>query len=282
VSVTTDSPDWAPHVALASQVAATGVPLLRGTNKLGSAPAVIIGPGATVQLLTDVPVSQPGYEGLFVLNLPAGAGTTPFASVIFNWFDSVTTFNVDSEFFALTAGNGSANALQYYVRGPCHGDQLSLQITNLDGAQNMTLLWVLNQTSHVWLTHRIAQPVYAQTAPVGFTNPSGTPGIGLLAASTPTINPASTTSRLLAACNGKALLAVDNFTGTNAMWCKLVDPGTLYSAAGAVSAPVLSLAAGQVASTEVALPHGPMLLSVRNQGSTGTITPGITLTAMDY
>lgn len=282
MSVTPDAPDWAPHVALAAQVAATGVPLLRATNSLGSGNAAALAAGVAQKIIASAPVTQPGYEAIFQAWMPAASGTVPFTNVNFSWEDSATSLPLGTLDYMLASGNGAANFLQYYVRGPCLGDQLTVTCTDLDPAVGASVSFVVNQTSHIYEHDQIIQAFYAATPPQGFVNPAGKPTTGLILASTPTINPATTLSRLLAARSGRAVLAVDNFTGTNAMWAKLVDPGSLYSTQGAVSAPVLSLAAGAVASAEVVLPYGPMLLQFRNQGATGTIAPGITITGVDY
>lgn len=261
---------------------AGGIPLLRYTNNLGSGNPVTLTSGLAVQLLNKVPITQPGYEALFALNLPAGSGTNPFASLILNWFDSVTGLNIKSVFYILTAGNGPSNSLNFYINGPCYGNQLSASITNLDSINNMSLSWAMNQTSHVFQTDKIVQPVYAQTAPITFTNPSGTPGLGLIAASQPTLAAASSTSRLLAVNSGRALLSVDNVGGANSMWARLQDPANLYSSLGAYGEPILVVGAGAAGQVEFGLPRGPMLLTIRNNGASGSITPGVSVTALDY
>lgn len=282
MSVTPDSPDWAPHVALADQISATGVPLLRATNNLGTAVSTTVAGGQQVTLVGPVAVTQPGYEICVQVSIPAGTGTLPFIRMTVTWTDSVSGLTLGFRNYYMTSGNGPGNVLTYYVTGPCHGDQVQVFVTNIDPAATATLQWTVNQTSHLYQHDQLIQPGYAATAPQGFTNPAGDPSTGVLMVATPTIAAATTTSRLLAARSGKALLCVDNFTGTNAMWCKLTDPDSLYSSQGAVSAPVLSLAAGAVANTEVTLPYGPMLLQMRNQGASGSISPGIVITALDY
>lgn len=282
MSVTPDAPDWAPHVALAAQVAATGVPLLRATNVLGNGPALALPPGLAVTLLDHMAITQPGYEGMFAVNLPAGQGTVPFATMIFNWSDSASGLGVDSEFFLLTEGNGPANALQYYVRGPCHGDQLTVTVTNLDPAVAGTLTGALNQTSHVWLSHRIIQPVYAQGSPIGWSNPSGTPALGMIAASAPTLAASASTDRLTAAYSGKAVLSLINQTAGVTVLVALRDPGTLYSGNSQQRYAGVELAGPASAAVEVALPHGPLDMQVVNTSATTAVTPNVALIALDY
>lgn len=277
----TDFPDWQQPQANATAISTTGVPLLRGTANLGKAVNQSIGPGAVVQLLTTAAVGQPGYEGMFSLSGLAGGGSIPFASLIFNWFDQATGLNVFSRFQLLTAGNGAANALQYYVYGPCHGNQLSVQITNLDPTITMTLTWGINQTSHVFELDRISQPVYATTAPNGFTNPGGVPGLGVLALSTPVLAAGGTANRLLAVRNGPALLSVDNGAQANTVRVSLDDPNQLYGGTLNQHLHIHTVAAGLRDYTEVVLPYGPVLLSLNNTGTSGSITPAIALTVLD-
>lgn len=261
-----------------------GIPLLRYTNTLGSnAVGVTCTPGLGVNLLTKAPVNQPGYEAIFSLNLPAGVGTNPFLTLIFNWFDATTGLNIKSVFYTLSAGNGVANALQYYINGPCYGNQLSVQAINLDGAQNMTLVWGVNQTSHVFATDRIVQPVYAGTAPITFSNPGGTPGLGIISYTRAAIAANTSISRLVAAYSGKAILGVDNGGGTATIWVSLCDPAQLYQ--NVSTSPRMEpfvVTNGTNLVSEVALPRGPMLLLVENKNATNSVTPSITLTAMDF
>lgn len=259
-----------------------GVGLLRVTDNLGNATGQVLLAGTGVNLFTAVPVTQPGYEALFEVNLPAGAGTVPFLEVELQWGDSATSLFIDVETFVVTAGNGPLNALNHYINGPVRGNQLSVTVFNLDNAQNMTLTWTVNQTSHVFEHDRLLQPGYATTAPIGFTNPTGTPSLGLVAASQPTIAPATTTSRLTAACNHKMVVNVDNSGGVNALAASLNDPGVLYQTVNGLNLYKWLVAAGAIVQAVIQFPNGPLLLAMRNQGTTGNITPTVTIHKSEY
>lgn len=261
-----------------------GVPLLKFTNNLGNANAVNVPANSNVNLLTKIAFTQPSYEGVFVLNLPAGLGTIPFMSVIFNWFDSVSGFNIDSKFFIITAGNGGPNQLQFYFSGPARGNQLSVSVTNLDPAQAMTLNWSLNQTSHLHNHDHMLQTVFELTAPIGYTNPAGTPGLGVLMDANPTVAASSTVTRLTAAYAGRATFSVDSPTAGVALVASLIDPvasgNGLYGNPNS-RYPTFRLT-GQSANQEVILPNGPMLLQLVNTSSTTAVTPNCSLIAGDY
>lgn len=259
-----------------------GVPLLRATDTLGSAAGQVLTSGLSTNLVAAAGVTQPGYEALFSVSLPAGAGTIPFLELIFNWFDSGTALNVDSEFFMLASGNGPGNALQYYINGPVRGNQLTVVAINLDPIQSATVTWAVNQTSHVFEHDRLLQPVYALTAPVTFTNPAGTPAIGLIASVTATIAINSSTTRLLAAFNGKAKMSADNLGTTGGLIVRMEDPGSLYSSNPSARFDAWQVNAGAAIVAEVSFPNGPVLLRLTNQSTTVAITPNVAITKSEY
>lgn len=270
-----DFPDFGTPGQNVLGAAQGGVPLLRGTGLLGTATGQVLTSGLSTTLVNQAPVLQPGYEALFAVNLPAAAGSLPFLELIFNWFDSGTGLNVDSEFFVLTAGNGPANQLQYYMSGPVHGDLLSVSAIDLDPIQNMTITWVINQTSHVFEYDKIAQPVYATTAPITFTNPSGIPAAGVLFFSTPTIAANTTTSRLVAVWNGVIDLAMDDNGQSGNLVVTFTDPSGQLTGGIGSDLFVHLVTAGNRDQAEVNLPNGPVLLNMRNTSTTASITPQV-------
>jgi hypothetical protein len=260
-----------------------GVPLLRYTNQLGNGSGKTLAGAASVNLITTMAINQPGYEMTITCNMPASSGTIPFASLVFNWIDSVTGIAVKSAYFIVTAGNGPSNALQFYINGPSYGDQLTVQLTNLDPSITLTYTWVLNQTSHVHLVDNIIQPAYAATGPNGFSNPGGTPGLGMLAIAHPSVGFGTNLDRLLAVYSGKIQLTIDNTGNSSAMTVALDDPtGSLYSNIATQVGVIQNIAAGGEYTVEVALPHGPMLLRLHNAGTSGSITPGVIIVCKDY
>lgn len=277
-----DYPDWSVPQQNANAISTTGVPLLRGTNSLGGGNLVTVPANSAVTLITTVNVTQPGYEGMFILNLPAGVGSNPFARVSFTWIDSISLQNISFRTMLLSAGNGPANALTYYIAGPVHGDQLNLVINNLDTTQDMTLTWQVNQTSHIYQHDSLRQFAYLPTAPIGFTNPDGAPGGGVLLITRPTIAASGQSDRLVAVFAGKAMLGIDNAGGSAVIWVSIHDPNLLYSPGNSVRMEPVVAANGANAVVPVFLPYGPVLVRIENKSTTASVTPTVTLVSADY
>jgi hypothetical protein len=258
-----------------------GVPLLRFTNQLGMANGATIAGAATATLFTGVPINQTSYEGSFTLNLPAGAGTGPFATLTFNWFDAATNDIIDSEVQILTSGNGPTHALTYYVSGPTRGNQISVTLTNADPTQVLTYSYIMNQTSHVYTRDRCLQNAYATTAPITFQNPNGVPTPGILFEVAAAVGNVGTITRLLCVWNGKMWITIDNGAQAEGVFVKLTDASGLLSGSTTSEPFAMVVAAGLRAMQEFVMPNGPMLLSITNQGAT-SITPVITGTKEEY
>lgn len=269
--------------ATATQIAGSGVPLLRKTTTLGSGSAQLLTPGLSVQLLNLANINQPSFEALFSIWQPAATGTAPFTQLIFNWFDSATGFAVNSKFYVLSSGNGVGNQLQYYLSGPCFGDQLSVSATDLEGATNQTIQsWVINTTSHIHTVDKLEQPVYAITAPVGFTNPNGTPGIGQLFNSNPTLPINGTVSRLLAVYNGVADFFFDCAGGAANLVITITDPSIQATGVANGELYARTVTAGVRDSAEWTLPNVPVLFNMRNVSTTATLTVNCGATKRAY
>lgn len=290
----TDFPDWQSPQAMAAAnaaqlpaptaqaIAAAGVPLLRGTNNLGFQGGQQWPALATTTLFNGLPITQPSYEGQFSLSFPAASGTMPFVRLTFNWTDSFSGLLVFSESFVITAGNGPANALTYYVRGPCHGDQLAVTAQNIDPTFTGAATWGINQTSHLWPNSYIIQSAYAPTAPNGFSNPSGNPAEGLIALTNPTIGASGSVQRLLAVDNSQADLEL-NAAGLPAnIVYHLLDPAGLYSTINQADMFSQSVTAGARSRDTIQLPNGPVLLQLNNTSTNLAATPVFLLMRRKY
>jgi len=258
-----------------------GIPLLRFTQKLGSASGQTILGLNSNPLITFIPVNQPSYECTFIANLPAAAGTVPFVQLTFQWNDNATGLVNDSETFIITSGNGSANAITTYLSGPVRGDILSVNAFNLDPAQTVTLTWVINTISHVVSHDRLVQPNYAPTAPVGFTNPNGSPSTGLVATINPTVGSNATSIRLLATYSGKVNVNINARGQSDNFSYALVDPGTLYSTSGASFFSQDTPAGGSQLNANINMPNGPVLYQVINRSTTAG-APTCSITRDEY
>lgn len=262
-----------------------GIPLLRYTNNLSKSTATNLPAGGTtaITLVSAASINQPGYEAEFTCHFSAGIGTSPFVELVFTWSDSASGFTTRQVFFYIPGGSGASNTITCYLVGPCNGNTLTVTATNTDASAGAALdSWVVSQTSHVYETDKIVQ--YAYTSVFGFTNPDGVPGTGVVCAANPSIAASSSVTRLLAAYSGKVGVSIDNLGGTNALRIRFLDPtGELYSAANDNKdffGTIVAATAGDY--QEIGLPRGPVVLEMHNQGSSGSITPAVVVTAMDY
>lgn len=258
-----------------------GVPVLRGTANIGVASAQTIAASATATLLSNAVITKPSFETIFQLNLPAAAGTVPFAVLAVNWNDSNTGLTVGFKQYVLTSGNGPANALTFYLSGPCRGNRLTVTLQNLDPGQILTYTAAINQTSHVYSVDRLLQPSYAATAPITFQNPGGNPSKGALAMVQTSIPATSIVVRLTAASNAKCKMLFDNST-TQACNILLSDPAQLYNG-GTTNQNIVrfNLAANTTIEQEIQFPNGPLMATLSNTGAAAA-TPGLAIMVMEY
>lgn len=262
-----------------------GIPPLRGTNNLGNATGQTIATGVNATLVNVASINKPGFEAVFSVSIPAAAGTVPFCILQVIWTDSATGLTVGQKQYVITSGNGSANALTYYLSGPCRGNQITVKLRNQDPAQTATITWAVNQTSHTYLFDRLLQPLYAATAPITFTNPNGNPSKGLLFSSTPTIANNANTTRLIAAYNGKVKINLDNTVQPGAAALQINTPsatGLYEEAAAPTSTFKMTCAAGAQANGEWFIPNGAMVAQIFNTAAAGAITPNVTMTIAEY
>lgn len=262
-----------------------GIPVLRGTDNLGTASAQTIAANTNATLINGVSVTKPGFEAVFQLNLPAGVGTVPFAILQVIWQDSNTGLQVGLKQYVLTTGNGPSNPIIVYLSGPCRGNQIVLKLRNQDPAQTLTYTYAFNQTAHTYLVDRLLQPTYAATAPITFSNTGGDPSKGLLASSSASIAPNGNYTRLIACCNYKVKISIDNTVQLNAVALLLNTPSStgLYLESNPPTTVLrMSAAVGAQANQEWQMPNGAMVFQVFNQGGTNTVTPNIAITLMEY
>jgi len=262
-----------------------GIPTLRGTDNLGNATAQTIAANTNATLLNAVNITKPGFEAVFSLNLPAAAGTVPFAILQVIWTDSATGLTVGIKQYILTTGNGPANPITVYLSGPVRGNQITLKLRNQDPAQTLTYTYAFNQTSHQYPIDKLLQPTYAATAPITFSNTGGDPSKGLLASSSASIAASSSYTRLLACCNHKVKINLDNTVQVNAAALQINTPsntGLYLEANPPTSTFKTTAAAGAQSESEWQIPNGAMVIQVFNQGTTNAITPNVTITLMEY
>jgi hypothetical protein len=272
-----DYPDWQTPQAHATQIATTGVPLLRFTNNLGfSASATIVG-GATVTLLPSIAINQPGYEVAVTVSMPAGTGTLPFIRLSLQWLDATSNIQVARRDVVMAAGNAAGNALTYYIRGPMHGNRFIIRAVNIDPAVTATIAWTANETSHVFEHDEAIQNAYAGTAPNGYTNPAGVATANLIAYTAASLAASAANIFLCALYAGDVILNIDSISAANATKVELFDPSGYIT--GAALSPIfgVTVAAAGSASLQLTLPFSPLLLKVTNLGTAGAISPVVAL-----
>lgn len=279
----TDFPDWSEARSFATELSEIGAPLLRLTRNLGFYNTGLALPASSGSgLFGPVAIDQPGYEAMFELSSATGALTVPFAELTVTWTDSVSGLAIATDYFILTCPNGFTQPLVYYISGPAKGDLVSMNIQNMDPAGAMTLNYTANVNSHIYTWDRILQPSYSAGVPVGYTNPAGNPGLGIIGMAAPSTPAGATSFRLLAVYNGKVMLSATNFGQANSARISLEDPATLYSSISTGALFDITLASGGQYSGELILPNGPVLLSIHNAGGSGAIAPVVSITKAEY
>lgn len=277
-----DFPDWQVPQAHATTIAQTGVPLLRlSTSKKFNIGTTIAG-GGNSTLLTAGAMTQPGYEIGVRASMPASSGTLPFVALTLTWTDDVTGIQTARRDVVVTAGNAPAHAIVSFINGPCRGNTLQVVATNLDPAVTVTLDWTINETSHLYEHDQAGQLAYSGTAPNGFTNPGGINGTGVIAWVHPTLGAGATNAFLCALYGGDVFLNIDTFGITSTINVALTDaPGyATGSTAGEYFGD--NVASGTSLPIALTLPFSPVLLSVSNLGTAGSVAPKVAIVAQNH
>lgn len=277
-----DYPDWGTPQANASRIAATGVPLLRASTVVKSANGTTIAGGGSNTLLNAGSFTQPGYEITFNASVPAGTGTLPFVAITMVWSNAATLGQTARRDIVITAGNGTGNKVTSFFNGPARGTTLQLTAKNLDPSVTVTLDWTISQTSHVYEHDQAGQLAYPGTAPNGFTNPGGINGTGVIAWVHPTLGAGVTNAFLCALYGGDVFLNIDTFGISSTINVALTDaPGY---ATGTTAGEYFgdNVSAGTSLPIAMTLPFSPVLLSVTNLGTTGSVAPKVAIVAQNH
>lgn len=272
-----DYPDWQTPQAHATQIANTGVPLLRFTNNLGFSASQTLAGAGNITLLASMAINQPGYEVAVTVSMPTGSGTAPFIRLSLQWLDSVSNIQMARRDVVLACGNAPGNALTYYIRGPMHGNRFLIKAVNLDPAVTATLAWTANETSHVFEHDEAIQNAYAGTAPNGFVNPAGVATANLVAYTAASIAASGSNTFLCALYANDVVLNIDAIAAANTTKVELFDPAGYIT--GTANSPIfgIDVAAAGSASIPLTLPFSPLLLKVTNLGTAGSISPVVAL-----
>lgn len=216
------------NTGIPNNIAVTGTPLLHGVinrlNASGAATIAVPAAGFAFPLINGI--SKPGY----LLNISvrvSAAATVPFLQIQLNWKDSVTGLQTGNEHWYIPAS--SAGTILTIGKGPTKGDQLAINLQNLDPAQAMTV------TLAVWeTTHSIARDDWRSDQPLnvpGLTATTCDPFGGLIINQVGTLPANSSAFFLMPLYAGKlSIYAAMNQTGKiqfNAMQ-PAGPPGTSY------------------------------------------------------
>ena len=159
-------------------IAATGVPLLLASDLILDSGAQILAPGG-VYLSGTLTMTQPMYE-IYVIAVSAGTtDATPWFKMQLLWNDSNTALNIDEQDFGLGVANLATPSAVYHGIGPVHGNQLRVDITNLQTTFNGTFRVVVLSNSKTGLPELWK----SENVPTinGQTNPSSFPFFNVLA-----------------------------------------------------------------------------------------------------
>lgn len=268
MSVLTDYPDWAPHVALAQQVANTGVPLLNLPSVVyQSTGNVIAGNGNfTTAAFT---VNQPGYEVYVTCQFATGTAS-PFVEVQLFWLDPGGAYNVATDSWVVPGATAAAGFV-VRGRGPSKGSSVVVSVNNLDSANSATVgIHLLQHSRPVnnddWRWANFSDK--GLTVP-GFTLPTLPNDESVVGMGNDTIAGSSSISRLVGMYNGRIKVGLNLATGTLASITFNLQ--ALPSAHYQANNPIIGGAAPGLV-FEVAGVRGPMLLRIIN-----TVTTSITV-----
>lgn len=218
-------------------------------------------------------VNQVGYEILFGAMKASGAGaqTNPFCLVQLVWSDSVTGVTLGSDTWTCPiAGAFAANGqFPIYGRGPTKGDQVTINIQNLDSvSMNYNVSLFQNARTYAtddWRWNNSILTLGGVTAPTGYTLGGIPYDESILGQSNLTV-PATTgvVSRLFGMFNGPCNfdMAGSGPAASNVSVTLQQTPTTVYGNN--------KIFAANEAGTPTAYigPRGPINITIANTGST--------------
>lgn len=280
--MTADWPDDNPSAHRATAIYTQRVPLARGGMSFGSATTRMLTPNSSQQVITTVPTDQPAFQAILSAQLPVASLGTPFAGLLFSWFDSLTNDLIATRKYMIGAGNGVPNVGN--LIGVSRGNILNLSVVNFHATQVLTYDWSMQGVSHVPNDDDWYQDL-AQTVS-GFTAPGNDPPTGVLCVVAASVLASSSISRLLPASSRLCRICIDNEGQPNPCDVQIGDPAPtlpLYgSTAGATFYRSGSIAAGNVVNDEFQMPNGPALLTITNLSAGGPTAPKVTITVKQF
>lgn len=208
----TDYPDWQNPIAIADEIALTGVGLLRNEQAVASGSVGPLGAGASSSI-GPFPMNSTSYE--LVLTLTASALTAICnGEISIKWSNSGGGTQLAQKTFSAVASTGGHKLT---ITGPVRGSSLTITFRNSSiSLANVTFGYTVVASSRL-----AANDLFRTITGVGTSPPTAETWSGLamdagvLGNAQPNVGAGATATRGLAAYNGPAQVAVVTNSGAN-------------------------------------------------------------------
>lgn len=258
---------------------------LAGTNFVS--PSTLIGTGVQQVfkitggnnlVIPPAMLNQPGYELQVQLGINA-ASTEPFLDMFMMWSDSVSGLVVATEEWVLAAGPNVNNNI-YMIKGPTKGNELSLNLVNIDPSLTMTVTITIAVNSRGWARDRIY--TLAFNNPPGFTSAAGRGFTNVIATmDNLTITPGNNIQRILPIYAGDVWVWADqqgNAAGNSNLTLSVL-PSSIFGSGNIYG---VSPSGGPPSGVGIVkrFPRGHILMTYANTGSVNS-TVNVKVVALD-
>jgi hypothetical protein len=247
--MTVDTPDW------------VGMTVLHhGKLTLFSNVSQVVAANATYST-GFFTLSKPGYW-LFSNAVMAAAASNPFVLFTVTWRDSVTGNFLDEQEWVGPAGTSSA--IRTNGRGPTTGDQVRIQVTNLDAVQSVTIKLIFLETTHAIARHDWRSNIDSSWSSISVNTQPAPCSVfsGTMFQGSPSIPANTTESYLMGLYCGTVYLAEQDAGATNLT----ISVGPFQALDSASGTPRLFNQLGSATGIRAvfALPRQPCIVVVQN------------------
>jgi hypothetical protein len=253
------------RTAIPSNIAVTGVPLLRLNSPIGSQSGVAL-PITTVVTVGPFTMAQIGFYLYLSLTCNASA-TSPWAIVSLQWTDATTGFLMNEDTFVMPMAVGGQ---KFAIFGQVFSNQLTIQVNPQDTLVS-SFDWQLIQTSQV---HSVEPTILCEQltklATPGFPAPSSNMDAGLVMQTQIGVNASGNQSRLVPMYTGEvfSIVSEQGVGASNAVY-KMTPAISLYAFNVANVVDGNNTIAGGIVpyQSRLKFPRIPMLTNYANNGS---------------
>lgn len=279
MSLVADYPDSSQHVAIASQIAGTGVPLLGNPSLLDHLSASVIAAGS--QYLSPVlAIGQISYDIVIEATCNA-ASTAPWLEIRFTWTDSASGLIINQRQYIMPS-SGNIDPFTVTGYGPCLADELQIAIINLDSSNSQTITYAFVQHSRPYSSERWGWNYFASSLSVvpGFTLPTlplDGSVTGVLNAIT--VSASSNKGYLFGMAPGQLVSLTGIASGVTPASVQVVVtavPSNSYTPGAQLLNTVLTTASFNY---QFPAPRAPMFVEFLNNATSGTLTVSGMMTA---